>query len=669
MKTRRLILVAMCAWTLVAPSVASAQATRLGPTLNLGGSTSPVILPDVAHDPVNNRWLQVAGNGFIEGHLLNAAGTTIATIHVNASGGYVQNPRVEYGADVAAGAGGYLVTWHETIGNLAYVRGRLVAADGSLIGGDIPIGPGGSSWLAGAAIAYSTRSSEFLVAWVGSFGISDDIHAQRVSSNGSLAGGLVLISNGSLDWDREPSVAYNPDTDQFYVAYASYSRANFGYVSGRRIQAGTGAYVGDIQQFAANLASRIPSVTYNPDARQYLLVWHHTYSGGAAFYGQVLNGADAAPVGGLRVISSYYVAYDALDVDYNPPSGEFLLVTHGRNWEDAAVSIRGTGDPIDNGFVLTNTPDVRALKADPARNDGNYNPRVAASKVEKKWLTVTSSVFASVSAQFAASGGTGGGTPPPPGPAPAPPPPPQPPTAPATRLAVDSPVSGGTYAGRVLVQGWAADIAAGSGTGVDAVHVWAFPADGSPGIFIGATALGLARMDVGAFLGSSRFINSGYQVVARLNPGTYDIGVYAHSTVANTFNTVQVVRVVVTPPPSEPLMIVDLPAVNQTLSQNVLVSGWAIDKTADAGCGVDAVHVWAYPIVNGVYQTPVWVGAATVGVPRADVAASFGMARLGSAGFVLSGALPRGDYDLVVFARSTVTGTFNNWRMVRIRIV
>jgi hypothetical protein len=36
---------------------------------------------------------------------------------------------------------------------------------------------------------------------------------------------------------------------------------------------------------------------------------------------------------------------------------------------------------------------------------------------------------------------------------------------------------------------------------------------------------------------------------------------------------------------------------------------------------------------------------------------------------VLSGALPRGDYDLVIFARSTVTGTFNNWRMVRIRIV
>ena len=361
----------------------------------------------------------------------------------------------------------------------------------------------------------------------------------------------------------------------------------------------------------------------------------------------------------MRVLSRSYSAYDALDIDYNPPSGQYLLVTHGggaRDWEDAAVSILADGNPYDNGFSLTET----------TAGEGNFNPRMAASSASSQWLVVTSHRHASVFGQFATTGVVS--TPPPPGPAPGPPPP-QPPTAPATRLAVDSPVSGGTYAGRVLVQGWAADTAAGSGTGVDAVHVWAFPADGSPGIFIGATALGLARLDVGAFLGSSRFINSGYQVVARLAPGTYDIGVYAHSMVANTFNTVQVVRVVVTPPPSEPLMIVDLPAVNQTLSQNVLVSGWAIDKTADAGCGVDAVHVWAYPIVNGVYQSPIWVGAATVGVPRADVAASFGMGRLGSAGFVLSGALPRGDYDLVVFARSTVTGTFNNWRMVRIRIV
>lgn len=655
MKTNTFGWALACACALLTPVSASAQAARAGGTFSLGGTTAPVILPDVAHDPVNNRWLQVAGNGFIEGHLLNATGGIIASFRVNATAGYVQNPRVEYGG------GNYLVTWHETIGNLAYVRGRLVSADGAPIGGDIPIGPGGSSWLAGAAIAYSTASQEFLVAWVGSFGVTDDIHAQRVSASGSLLGGLILISTGSRDWDREPSIAYNPDTDQFYVAYASYSTGNYGYVSGRRIQAGTGAYVGGIQQFTTNLASRIPSVTYNTATAQYLIVWHHSYSGGAAFYGQVLNGADASPVGGVRVISSYYVAYDALDIDYNRPSGEFLLVTHGRNWEDAAVSIRGTGDPMDNGFVLTNTTDFRALKPYPEKSDGNYNPRVVASLSEKKWLAVTSSVFASTAAQFATSGGAGAG-----GPAPAPP---SGPAAPAPvsapRMAIDLPRTGSTVANSFSVGGWALDLGSPSGTGIDSVQVWAYPTTGAAPIFTGVASLGVSRPDVGAAFGSSRFGPSGYSLSGTLPAGTYDLIVYAHSTVTATFNNSQSVRITVLPPQSLPRMAVDLPAQNQSLSQNVRVSGWALDAASTAGTGIDTVDVWAYPVAGG---SPVWVGSATLGASRPDVGAAFGASRYASAGYNLYATLAPGDWNLVVFARSSVIGVFNNSTLVHVRV-
>jgi hypothetical protein len=661
MNTKLFALAAAFTAAVMVPVPAAAQASRLGATFNLGGTTAPVILPDVAHDPVNNRWLQVAGNGFIEGHLLNSTGGLIANLRINATTGYVQNPRVEFGAAIAGGAGGYLVTWHETIGNLAYVRGRVLQADGTPIGGDIPIGPGGSSWLAGAAIAYSTASQEFLVAWVGNFGTSDDILAQRVSAAGGLLGGLTLISNGSLDWDREPSVAYNRDTDQFYVAYASYSRSNYGYVSGRRIQAGSGAYVGGIQQFATNLASRIPSVTYNTATRQYLVVWHHTYSGGAAFYGQVLNGPDAAPVGGLRVISSYYVAYDALDIDYNAPSGEFLLVTHGRNWEDAAVSIWGSGDPVDNGFVLTNTTDVRPLKTDPDKNDGNYNPRIAASQSEKKWLTVTSSVFAAISGQFAGSGGTGGG----PAPAPAPPP-----TAPvsAPRMSIDVPTTGSTVANTFTVGGWAIDLGSPSGTGVDAVHVWAYPTTGAAPMFVGAATLGVSRPDVGAAFGSSRFGVSGYTLAGTLPGGSYDLAVFAHSTVTGTFNNSSSVRITVLAPQSLPRMAVDLPGQSQSLSQNFRVAGWALDAAAKSGTGVDAVDVWAYPLAGG---NPLFVGSATLGGSRPDVGAAFSSSQFTFGGFDLYvyGTLPRGDYNLVVFARSSVVGTFNNAVVVRIRVL
>jgi hypothetical protein len=57
----------------------------------------------------------------------------------------------------------------------------------------------------------------------------------------------------------------------------------------------------------------------------------------------------------------------------------------------------------------------------------------------------------------------------------------------------------------------------------------------------------------------------------------------------------------------------------------------------------------------------VFLGAATYGVSRPDVAAAFGSRFLNS-GYTLNVTtnLAPGTYTLVVFARSTVTGTFSN---------
>jgi Tol biopolymer transport system component len=97
--------------------------------------------------------------------------------------------------------------------------------------------------------------------------------------------------------------------------------------------------------------------------------------------------------------------------------------------------------------------------------------------------------------------------------------------------------------------GWAADLDSTSGTGVDTVHVWAYPVDAldralDP-IFLGAATYGGARPDVGAVYGS-RFASSGYGVtVDTLLPGTYDIAVFAYSTVMNDFTPAKVVQVTV----------------------------------------------------------------------------------------------------------------------------
>jgi hypothetical protein len=95
------------------------------------------------------------------------------------------------------------------------------------------------------------------------------------------------------------------------------------------------------------------------------------------------------------------------------------------------------------------------------------------------------------------------------------------------------------------IAGWAIDADSDAGTGVDTLHVWAYPLDGGEPVFLGATAYGGERPDVGAIFGE-RFTPSGYSLtVYGLMPGNYDLAVFAWSTVKGQFVPARVVRVIV----------------------------------------------------------------------------------------------------------------------------
>jgi hypothetical protein len=112
-------------------------------------------------------------------------------------------------------------------------------------------------------------------------------------------------------------------------------------------------------------------------------------------------------------------------------------------------------------------------------------------------------------------------------------------------------------------------------------------------------------------------------------------------------------------------MVVDTPAAGTSAVQPLTVAGWAVDRGAPEGVGVDAVHVWAFPVGGG---SPTFVGAAAVGLARPDLAAILGD-RFTHSGFALTASgLSPGDYELRVFAHSTATGTFNQTRIVRLRV-
>lgn len=114
-----------------------------------------------------------------------------------------------------------------------------------------------------------------------------------------------------------------------------------------------------------------------------------------------------------------------------------------------------------------------------------------------------------------------------------------------------------------------------------------------------------------------------------------------------------------------PQVVIDTPERQRDVGQPFVVAGWAIDRDERAGTGVDAVHVWAYPLRGG---PAVFLGAAVYGGERPDVAAIHGDRFLASGYGLTVAGLDPGNYDLAVFAWSTAAGGFAPARTVRVTV-
>lgn len=231
-------------------------------------------------------------------------------------------------------------------------------------------------------------------------------------------------------------------------------------------------------------------------------------------------------------------------------------------------------------------------------------------------------------------------------------------------LNVDAPGNGATVTQPFVVGGWALDRGATSGSGVSAVHVYAYPNPGSGAapIFLGAASYGGSRGDVASIFGAP-YMNSGYNLtVSGLSPGRYRIALYALSTVTGTFNSSAGVDITVAGQTTNPAMSIDGPPGGSHQRSSFVLGGWAVDLGASSGTGIDSVHVWAYPVGGA----PFFIGVATYGGVRSDIGGYYGSRFTNSGYGIVVPALPNGTYDLVVFARSTVTGTFSQARVVRV---
>ena len=227
---------------------------------------------------------------------------------------------------------------------------------------------------------------------------------------------------------------------------------------------------------------------------------------------------------------------------------------------------------------------------------------------------------------------------------------------PGPLVTIENPTGGSTKTGPFSFSGWAIDRGAASGTGIDQVHVYAYPASGGGPMAVGAASYGAARSDVGAAYGA-QFTNSGFSINGVWLPNdSYTLIAYGHSTVSNAFIVTASVNIVMNAPVPHPMMSLDRPLSSSASGSTVTASGWAVDTAGTSGTGVDQVHVWAFPTGGG---SPTALGVATYGLSRPDVASALGDSRFTNSGFRIAASLPPGNYTITAYLHSTVSGTFN----------
>jgi hypothetical protein len=116
-------------------------------------------------------------------------------------------------------------------------------------------------------------------------------------------------------------------------------------------------------------------------------------------------------------------------------------------------------------------------------------------------------------------------------------------------------------------------------------------------------------------------------------------------------------------PPANKLEI-ETPVNGESVPGSFPLTGWAFEE-GPSSTGVANVQVWAFP-VDGTPAT--FLGVAAMGDARPAVATTYG-AQYANSGFHLNvSGLASGTYDVVVYAFSPLTQTFNMQGIVRITV-
>jgi hypothetical protein len=374
-----------------APAMAQISSSLMNPLL----IATPMRGSDVAYDPLNHVYLVVGAHGLVWGACADEGGNKVSSFTINTTGAFGQFPSVAYSPSVPNGAGGvgaFVVTWHEGYAGTTtnFVNTRLVScAVGPLSAQQTIVAPVGTWWESRPAIAYSPSSGVFLTVWR-----SGDyfIYGARLDSNGTLIGSPFQISPSGVG-SQQPSVAWNGANNTFGVLYAGFGGS--GTTTGVSIVTTGGSVItSNIFNFAGNNGTYITDIAYNSATGRFVGLWYQLGSG--------TLGAEIAADGSVvatGLVSTGTGTYDGLGLAYNPVSGTFLLVGHGRSYNVWGAELNSRGARISADVEVTGA----------AGPTGSFYPLTGARSNAAQWDVSFAHNFTELRDQVIATSSVSGG--------------------------------------------------------------------------------------------------------------------------------------------------------------------------------------------------------------------------------------------------------------------
>lgn len=205
-----------------------APGTAVGSDFAVTRQLQNQFFPDVVYNPTEDEYLVVwqdqrhisTTSSDIFGQRVDADGTLLGNdIAISTIVRPQMNPRVAYNAD----ANEYLVVWQDSRTSSTTsidVYGQRIAADGSLLGANFAIATQAEVQNR-PAVSYSTAASMYLVAWDderNSITSLADIYAQLVAADGSLAGGNFALATASSN-QVDVNIGYDATRHEWLVLW------------------------------------------------------------------------------------------------------------------------------------------------------------------------------------------------------------------------------------------------------------------------------------------------------------------------------------------------------------------------------------------------------------------------------------------------------------------